>query len=401
MKFGIIREGKTPPDKRVPLSPQQCESFKHSYPNAELVVQPSAIRAFSDDSYTHSGITLQEDLTDCDVLLGVKEVPFDMLIPEKTYLFFSHTYKLQPYNSELLRTILDKKIRLIDYEVLTNAKGKRLIGFGRYAGVVGCYNGFLAYGKKTGRYELKQANLCADRVELNAELKKINVPADFKMVITGDGRVAGGALEIIEAAGLKRVSPDAYKNAQFDEPVYAQLLVSDYNERLDGSSFKRKDFYADPTPFRSSFMQFATGTHMYVPCHYWNSKSPYIFTREDAKSPDFDIKIVADVSCDIDCAVASTLRPSTISDPLYGYDATLEKEVDFMDENAIGVMAVDNLPCELPLDASEDFGNELLTHILPNFFNGDPEGVLARASETTLEGELTTSFAYLEDYAKG
>lgn len=398
MKFGIIKEGKTPPDKRVPLSPQQCVQFKKQFPEAELVVQPSSIRAFADESYSKVGITLQEDLSDCDVLMGVKEVPLDMLIPEKTYLFFSHTFKLQPYNSKLLRTILDKKIRLIDYEVLTNKGGKRLIGFGRYAGVVGCYNGFLAYGKKTGRYTLKPANQCEDRVELTAELKKIDLPADFKMVITGAGRVAGGAMEIIDAIGITKVSADDYKNKQFNKPVYAQLLVNDYNERLDGESFKRQDFFNDPKPYKSVFMQFVPGTHMYVPCHYWDSNSPYIFTREDAKSKEFNIKVVADVSCDIDCAVASTLRPSTIAEPLYGYNPQLEKEVDFMDEEAIGVMAVDNLPCELPLDASEDFGNELLTHILPNFFNGDPDGILARASETNLKGELTEYFAYLKDY---
>jgi saccharopine dehydrogenase (NAD+, L-lysine-forming) len=398
MKFGIIKEGKTPPDKRVPLSPKQCVQFKKQFPEAELVVQPSTIRAFNDEAYANAGITLQADLSDCDVLMGVKEVPMEMLISEKTYLFFSHTFKLQAYNSKLLRTVLDKKIRLIDYEVLTNLKGKRLIGFGRYAGVVGCYNGFLAYGKKTGRYTLKPANKCKDRVELTEELKKIDLPADFKMVITGAGRVAGGAKEIIDAIGIKKVSAEDYKSEQFNEPVYAQLLVNDYNERVDGEPFKRQDFFRNPAPFKSVFMQFVPGTQMYVPCHYWDSKSPYIFSRTDAKSPDFNIKVVADVSCDIDCAVASTLRPSTIADPLYGYNPQLEKEVDFMDEAAIGVMAVDNLPCELPLDASEDFGNELLTHILPNFFNGDPDGILARASETNLDGELTEHFAYLKDY---
>lgn len=398
MKFGIIREGKTPPDKRVPLSPEQCVQFKKQFPNAELVVQPSAIRAFTNEAYSNAGITLQENLSDCDVLMGVKEVPLDMLIPNKTYLFFSHTFKLQPYNSKLLRTILEKKIRLIDYEVLTNTKGKRLIGFGRYAGVVGCYNGFLAYGKKTGRYALKPAHQCANRVELEQELNKIDLPKDFKMTITGAGRVAGGAMEIINAVGITKVSASDYKEKQFDKPVYAQLLVNDYNERLDGKPFKRQDFFNDPKPYKSVFMQFVPGTHMYVPCHYWDSNSPYIFSREDAKSPEFKIKVVADVSCDIDCAVASTIRPSTIADPLYGYNPHLEKEVDFMDENAIGVMAVDNLPCELPLDASEDFGNELLTHILPNFFNGDPDGILNRASETNLNGELTTHFSYLKDY---
>ena len=401
MKIGIIREGKTPPDKRVPLSPKQCKELVEQYPDVELVVQPSPIRCFEDGMYADAGFSLQEDLSDCDVLMGVKEVNIDDLIPNKTYFFFSHTFKKQPYNRMLLQAILDKKIRLIDYEVITNAKGTRLIGFGRYAGVVGSYNGFLAWGKKMQSYDLKPANQCFDRVEMEGELKKINLPTNFKLVMTGGGRVAGGAIEIIEAAGLKKVSPIDFLNKTFDYPVYTQLLVDDYNEREDGASFKRSDFYKDPVGYRSTFMRYAEVADMYVPCHYWDARSPYIFTREDAKSPRFNIKVVADISCDIDCAVASTLRPSTIADPLYGYNPTEEAEVAFDDANSIGVMAVDNLPCELPKDASEDFGRELLDKVLPCLLGEDPEDVMGRASETNLNGELTEHFAYLKGYLAG
>ncbi|MFT5970045.1 MAG: saccharopine dehydrogenase (NAD+, L-lysine-forming) [Flavobacteriales bacterium] len=401
MKIGIIREGKVPPDKRVPLSPSQCKDLIHTYPEVELVIQPSPIRCFDDAAYQSEGLTLQEDLSNCDVLMGVKEVNKEDLIPGKTYFFFSHTFKKQPYNRDLLQAVLDKKIRLIDYEVITNARGTRLIGFGRYAGVVGAYNGLLAWGRKMQSFDLMAANACFDRVEMEKELSKVSLPKNFKLVITGGGRVAGGAKEIVNAAGIKLVSPEEFLTKDFDVPVYTQLHVEHYNEPQGGHLFNRNEYYRDPRGYRSSFMKYAKVADMYVPCHYWDAKAPYLFTREDAKRTDFNIKVVADISCDIDCAVASTIRPSTIADPLYGYDPIKEAEVDFMKANAIGVMAVDNLPCELPKDASEDFGKELLAKVLPCLLKEDPENVMARASETTLNGELTEYFAYLKLYLEG
>ena len=184
MKIGILREGKIPPDKRVVLSPNQCVQFIQQYPNIDLVVQPSPIRCFSDDQYLSLGINMQEDLSDCDILMGVKEVVIDDLIPEKTYLYFSHTIKEQHYNRQLLKKMLELNIRMVDYEVLTDINGKRIIGFGRYAGIVGCYNGFLSIGKRSGTYDLKPAYMCKDRKEMELELKKINLPK-MKMIITG------------------------------------------------------------------------------------------------------------------------------------------------------------------------------------------------------------------------
>lgn len=398
MKFGIIREGKTPPDKRVPLTPLQCKSLKAKYPEMEISVQPSKVRAFADSEYEELGISLSEDLTDCDVLLGVKEVPLDMLIPDKTYLFFSHTYKKQPYNKKLLQTILEKKIRLIDYEMLTNEFGVRLLGFGRFAGIVGAYNAFRAWGEMTHDYSLKPAHQCADRREMESELIKVKLPTKAKIAITGGGRVSSGAQEIFSAMHLKHVSPKKFLNEEFNGVVFTQLEVVDYYERNDGKEFSSSDFYKDPTGYHSRFSHYARTTDIYIPCHFWSNKAPYIFTREDARSPDFKIRLVSDISCDIDGPVASTLRPSTIAEPFYGYDPRSEKEVAFGTLGSIGVAAVDNLPCELPKDASEDFGNELIKNVIPHFFSGDKEGVLDRASETTLDGKLTPKFAYLKDY---
>ena len=401
MKIGIIREGKTPPDKRVPLTPEQCSEIQYKFQNVEVYVQKSPIRAFKDSEYEEQGLKVIEDISHCDVIMGVKEVPIDMLIPNKTFFFFSHTYKKQPYNRDLLRAVLAKKIRLIDYELLTAESGKRLIGFGRYAGIVGAYNGLLATGKKWSRFELKQAHQCDDRKEVERELKKIDLPANFKIAITGKGRVAGGAIEILDEAGIKKISPEEYLTKEFDQPVYTQLGVQDYNRKKDGTGFDKSEFYDHPERFESDFFRFAKVTDLYISCHYWDAKAPFIFSREEAKHPDFKIRVVADISCDIDGPVASTLRPSTIADPLYGYDPEMETEVDFMDEKAIGVMAVDNLPCELPKDASEDFGHELIENILPELLVKKDSDVIRRATETTTEGVLSSEFEYLRDYVEG
>ena len=399
MKIGILREGKTPPDKRVALSPAQCVKVQEQYPNVELVVQPSPIRRFLDEEYLSLGVKIQEDLSDCDVLIGVKEVPKKDLIPNKTYFYFSHTIKEQPYNRDLLLKMLDLNIRMIDYETLTNANGKRLIGFGRYAGIVGCYNGFLTYGLRTGSYNLKAAHLCEDRKEMESEFTKIKLPA-IKIVVTGSGRVGNGALEVINAIGVKEVSKEAFLSKEFDEAVFVHLNTMDYNTRIDGTGDSKSDFYANPKDYCSDFMKYAKLSELFIAGHYYSADSPYLFTREDAKHSDFKIRTVADISCDIDGPVACTIKPSTISDPIYGYNPQAESEDDFTKPDVISVMAVDNLPCELPKDASEDFGAEMIEHILPCLLGEDSEKVIARATICE-NGSLTEYYQYLNNYAYG
>lgn len=399
MKIGIIKEGKTPSDERVPLSPQQCKEVNEKMPSLEVVVQKSDVRRFKDEEYAQLGITLVDDVVDCDVLMGVKEVPIPQLIPNKTYFYFSHTIKKQPYNRGLLQEMMRKNIRMIDYEAITDESGRRLIGFGRYAGVVGAYNTFYAYGMRTNTYELKRAYLCDDRKEMEGELKKVSLPNNYKIVITGGGRVAGGIEEILNVLNISKVTPDEFLTQTFEHPVYTQLGVTDYNQRKDGKPFTNADFFEHPTEFNSHFFRFAKVADMYISGHFWDEESPFIFTREDAKSPKFNIKVVGDVSCDIDGPVACTLRPSTIKSPLYGYHAITEKETDFNQEDTITVMAVDNLPCELPKDASEDFGRELIENVLPYLINDDRK-ILQNATICE-NGDLTPPYEYLRDYVGG
>ncbi len=399
--LGIVKETKTPPDKRVPLIPSQCVEVMKRFPNVEVIVEKSDIRSYKDEEYAAHGIRLVDKATEADILMGVKEVKIDYLIPNKKYFFFSHTFKKQPYNRKLLQAILEKKIQLIDYETLTDKNKHRIIGFGRYAGIVGCYNGFLAYGKKHNLYSLKPANLCADKKEMESELSKIKLPIDMKIVMTGSGRVGGGAQEILDLVGIKQVSPESFLNDQFDRPVYTQLDASDYYAKADGSPIDVAAFHKSGAGHISTFNRYLKVAQLYLPCHYWSSSSPVIVTREDLASPDNKTTAISDISCDIAAPIASTIRSSTIADPLYGYDPKTGLETDFMDPHAIGVVAVDNLPCELPKDASVDYGNDLINRVFPYLFGEDPDRIIERASETDLNGNLMPDYAYLADYVAG
>ena len=397
--FGIIRERKNPPDKRVVLSPGACQKVLASFPEAKITIEPSPVRVFTDAEYTAAGIEVASTMQHCDVLIGVKEVPLEALIPNKKYFFFSHTIKKQPYNRKLLQAVLKNNIELYDHEVITNIKGIRLVAFGRYAGIVGAYNGLRAFGLKSESFAIPKAETLKDKQALIGELLKVKLPP-VKVLLTGKGRVGNGAKEILDGMKLKEVNVQDYLTRTFDEAVYCQIDVLDYNRRVDRKELPMQDFFEHPEVYESTFMRFAKHTDLYIAGHFYGDGAPYLFTREDAKKPDFRIRVVADISCDIDGPVASTLRASTIAEPIYGYDPVKEAETDFMDPAAIAVMAVDNLPAELPRDASEGFGQTFVESVIPAFFNGDKDGILDRA-RMTQNGKLTPRYAYLQGYADG
>ena len=399
MHFGIIQERKNPPDRRVVLSPDACQKVLNSFSEAKITVEPSQIRVFSDQEYRDAGIRVAPDMENCDVLLGVKEVPISALVPDKKYFFFSHTIKEQPYNRDLLRAILEKNIELYDHEVITDPNEIRLVAFGRFAGIVGAYNGLRAYGLRSSEYKLPGATELRDREALIKALRSIDTP-NIKVLLTGKGRVGNGAKEILDGMGMKEVGVEEYLGDHFSEAVYCQIDVLDYNRRKDGQLLDENDFFKNAEEYESTFMRFARVTDLYIAGHFYGTGAPYLFTREDAKSPDFNIGLVADISCDVDGPVASTIRASSIEDPVYGYHPGSESEVDFQHPEAIGVMAVDNLPAELPRDASEGFGEAFVEQVIPAFFNNDKDGILERALMTK-GGKLTPRYAYLQDYVDG
>lgn len=396
MKFGIIQERKIPADRRVVFSPNEIIKLKTLYPELTIKVESSPNRIFSDLEYQNAGVEVVSDVSDCDVLLGVKEIPVENLIPNKTYFFFSHTIKKQPHNRASLKGLLAKNIDFFDYETLVDANNHRLIGFGRYAGMVGAYNSIRAFGIKFELFKLPKAESLSGKEDLIRHLKRIVLPP-IKFVVTGTGKVGSGVKEILDAVKVKSVTVENYLTKNYTQPVYTQIDALEYNKRKDGTILEIADFFQNPQEYESNFERFTKVSEVLITGHFHANDAPQILTREMLQSKDCKIKVVADISCDLNGPIACTLRSSTIEEPFYGYLPIENKEVDLFHPAAIVVMAVDNLPCELPKDSSEGFGEMFAEKVIPAFFNADKDGILARA-KITENGKLTPRFNYLQDY---
>jgi alanine dehydrogenase len=397
--LGLVRETKNPPDKRVPLTPRQCRQLSDQHQNLKIVVQPSDDRCYSDQEYKRAGITIMEDLSGCDLLAGVKEVKQDVLIEGKTYLFFSHTAKKQLHNRSLLQGLVKKGIRLIDYEFLTGDNGQRVVAFGKWAGIVGSYNGLRALGKRSGRFELPMASHFQSLDELKTALEGLDA-GKTRMVITGGGRVAGGAVEILKAAGIRQVEPEAYLARSFEEAVFTRLDPWHYTINRFGEQFDFGHFTTNPHLYENCFFPYARRSDMYFACHFWDPRSPMLLTRKELMGGKIPIRIIADISCDIGGPIASTIRTSTIADPFYGFDPIMDKESEPFLNNSITVMAVDNLPAELPREASDSFGDALSEFVIPEILKPGGSGMLQKATITE-GGRLGKEFLYLKDFLEG
>jgi len=396
MKIGLLKEEKVPVEKRVPFSPLQCSELVRDYPGLEIIVQRSKDRSYTDEEYASFGLPLADDLSDCEVLMGLKERPIDKFIPGKIYFLFSHTSKKQAQNKEMIKGILAKNIELIDYECLTDTHHSRVIGFGRYAGIIGTYDGVRGYGIRYNLFNLKPAYQCRDRKEFLEEIDRVRLP-NIKILLTGGGRVANGATEALGLLKIRKVTPYEFLHCSFREPVYCQLHSKDLYLTKDGSSWDLKDFYDHSENYASSFLPYTKECDLFIAGHFWDGKAPVLFTKEQMKMRDFHISVIADITCDINGSVPSTLKASTIPEPFYGYNPMTEQiDIPFA-KNTITVMAVDNLPCELPREASEDFGKELMERVIPFLFKEDKEGVITRAT-ITKGGKLTPAYSYLSDY---
>lgn len=397
LTIAVIREDKQPPDARVPLTPRQVRRLIDK--GYDIVVQPSPRRCFSDDEYRKLQVPVVENISDRDLMLGIKEVPIDRLISGKTYCNFAHVAKQQPYNQPLLRALLDKNITHIDYEYLTDDAGRRLIAFGRWAGMVGAHNALWAYGERNGKFTLPRLKDLRDYAEAKRVYAKLRLPADLRVVLTGTGRVGGGGARVLSDMGLKKVSPKEFLAGDFDQAVFTQLAVEDYARHPDGRPHSRKHFFAHSGEYESIFLHYAHRADVFINGIFWDGKAPAFFTREEMRAREFRIKTVGDVTCDIAPAasVPTTLRASTIADPVYGYDPGANLEVPPYGEWSVDVMAIDNLPSELPRDASKAFGDIFIDKILPEFSKPHSE-ILERAT-ITRGGELTERYQHLRKFA--
>jgi alanine dehydrogenase len=398
MKIGIIREGKVPPDSRVLFTPEQCVALQEKY-DIQFVVQPSPGRCLPDAAYQAAGITVQEDISDCEVFMGIKEVPKEQLVSDKKYFFFSHTIKAQPYNKTLLQKVLKENITLFDYEVLTNEKKQRVIAFGRFAGIVGAHNGMMTYGTRTKAFELEQMHKYDDYAAAIAYYKTLSFPK-MKIVVTGTGRVANGAAEVLDYMEIKKVSPQDFLNKEYEEAVYTQLDCVDYAAPKDeNKAFELMDFFQNPAEYKSIFAPYTKVADVLINGIYWANEAPAFFSKEDMKAEAFNIKVIADVTCDIApvASIPSTLYATTIAKPVFGYDPITETAVEPYQAHTVDMMTIDNLPNELPKDASKSFGEQFTAQVIEELLGLKDTGMLERAMIAN-EGQLGPHFQYLTDY---
>lgn len=396
--IGLIREGKVPADNRVALIPAQCRMLQNKFPDIKIIVQPSVHRCYSDSEYLRAGVLLSEDLSECNVLLGIKEVPVADLIANKTYLIFSHTRKKQPHNRFLLKAIIEKNITLIDYECLEHEDGQRIIGFGFFAGIVGAHNGMMAYGKRTGSYNLCRVGECKSYQQLIHTYFGLKLP-NVKIAVTGSGRVASGVLEIMNLLDIAEVEPDEYKQRAFTYPVFVHLKGRELYYHAITGKYVREDFHNNPQQYNCHFVDYVAHTDILMNGIYWEMNSPKLFSWHDMLKPHFRIQTIADITNDTDGSIPCNLGDSTIEDPVYGVDTISRQMVDPYQKDCIDVMAVSNLPNELPRDASRFFGQQLIKYILDDLRNGGSK-TIDRAT-IVKHGKLTTPYNYLHDYAVG
>jgi hypothetical protein len=345
-----------------------------------------------------AGAIVKESMEECDILLGIKEVPVGDLLPGKTYLFFSHTKKKQPRNQPLLKTIIDKNITLVDFECLEHEDGQRIIGFGFFAGVVGAHNGMMAYGRRTGLFNLERVYKQRSFRELIHTYFGLRLP-NVKIAVTGSGRVAHGILEIMNLMGIHEVEPDDYLKRRFTYPVYTQVKGAELYEHAVTKTYSREDFHENPGHYRCKFLPYTEQTDILMNGVYWEKNIPRLFEKTDVGSDHFIIRTIADITDDADGSVPINLGDQSIEDPVYGVDRTTLKKTEPYLENSIDIMAVGNLPNELPRDASRYFGEQLIKYVLDDLVKGGSP-IIERAT-IVKNGKLTPHYNYLENYARG
>ena len=404
--ISIIKEARID-ENRTPFTPNQIQTLIANFPNLHVLVQPSKNRCFNDEDYSKAGAKIEEDIIRSDIIFGVKEVEISKLIENKTYLFFSHTSKVRKdisqstkdkaiiYKKELLREVIKKKITLIDYENIRESSGNgyRYLGFGRFAGIVGCYNTLNLY------LQLKKKQLLPRAFEINSyeKIKKLISKQNFnkiKILLTGIGNVAKGSMEILKHTNIKQISLNDYLNKKYDEAVFCNISLREHVERNDGKDSSYQDFMLNPHEYKSTTTNYLYSTDMLITGHYWDPKFPKLFSLNQINKFK-NLKIIGDITCDINGSIPTTIRSTSIAKPYYSFDINSMKEIDLCNKG-IAVMAVDNLPSELPREASEEFGNSIISEVLP-FLIGKDDGRINRAT-TTSQGKLCPTFRYLENF---
>ena len=396
LQIGLIREGKIPHDNRVALTPAQCKWLHMNFDDVQVVAQHSDIRCYTGQEYERAGVLVKEDLSECNLLLGIKEVPVDMLLEGKTYMFFSHTKKMQPANQKLFKVLLDKKTTLIDYECLEHEDGTRIIGFGFFAGIVGAHNGMMAYGNRTGAFSLQRVGSVNSFQKLIHTYFGLKLP-NIKIAVTGTGRVAHGVLEIMNLMGIHEVETDEYLEGEFTYPAYVHLKGANLYAHKETGKYNRADFHANPQNYNCRFTEYIYNTDILINGIYWEKNIARLFEMKELKKENFRIKTIADITDDLNGSVPCNLGDSTIADPVYGVDKTSFKKTAPYLPNSVDIMAIGNLPNELARDASRYFGEQLIKYVLDDIRLGGSK--LIKHATMIDAGKLNEPYLYMKDYA--
>ena len=431
MKIGVRSENKNRFERRTPLVPGDIEALINQ--GIEIQVQTSSQRALSDEIFRQAGIPVVQTLDDCRLILGIKEIPIDDLKAEKVYLFFSHVIKGQAYNMPMLQKMMALGNTLIDYERITDVKNRRLIAFGRHAGLAGMINSLwalgqrlLAQGIQTPLQHLKQAKAYADLREAKAAIKAAGEAIDQQGLpqavhplvigITGYGNVAQGALEITERLPIRTLSPDELKYLSSCNDLLNNCLYQVQFKEADcvvpknlATVFSLEDYYEQGSKkYRSSFEDYLPHLTLLVNCNYWDNRYPRLVTKATLKEmwqaetlP--KLKVIGDISCDIEGAIESTVKPTYPDKPVYLFNPENSSIADGFEGHGLAVMAVEILPTELPLEASRDF-SRVLKDFIPKLaqtdFNGsfDELALVDEIKRAVIlhKGKLTPDYEYLQ-----
>jgi len=432
MSLGIRREDKNEWEARVPLIPSDVQKLVNKGIN--VILQPSPIRIFSDDEYIQAGATISEDLSICRLVLAVKEIPITFFEKGKTYVFFSHTIKGQDYNMPLLQAMMDKETQLIDYERIVDDKGRRLIFFGRHAGLAGVIDSLWAYGKRLNHEEIKNPfskikktyeyrgleNAKIAINEITDEISKTGIPREIQPIVcgfSGYGNVSQGAQEIFDILPHKEISPQELLEETFEEKDRLLYKVV-FKEKdlvkpiISNKIFELQDYYNNPEKYKSKFEQYLPYLSILMNCIFWDTQYPRLVTLDylkDAwlKSTQQKLKILGDISCDIDGAIQCTAKSTVSGNPVYTYNPLNGEVVDGVEGVGPVVMAVDNLPCELAAEASESF-SKVLVDFIPKLVNTNfnvsfkdldlPQEL--RSGLILHKGSLTDDYKYLKKHLK-
>lgn len=426
---GIRREDKNIWERRTPIIPQHIKELKEK--GIEFFIQPSKIRAFKDREYAEAGAIIQDNINECNVIFAVKEIPSDFFKKNKTYVFFSHTIKGQKHNMPMLKKIMELKSQLIDYEKIVDEKNRRLIFFGRYAGLAGMIDTLWALGQRLNEEgienpfaEIKQTYAYGSLGEAKKSIKKISenikkngLPESITPLIfgiAGYGNVSKGAQEIIDILPVKEITPEQVVSLQdkgySGKHIYKVIFKEeDIVEPVSGE-FELQDYYKHPEKYRSKFDKYLRDLTILVNAIYWDKIYPRLVTKKYLKENYGKIRlmVIGDIGCDINGAIECNVKITEPDNPVFVYEPLTDKTTDGFKGKGVVVLAVDNLPCELPKESSKDFSSALKkfipeiakTDFSVNFddCNLSPE---IKNAVIVYHGKLTPNYQYLEKYLEG